>query len=100
MLGIHRDQLPAPLRGGGAHQLAGHHQGLLVRQRDPLAGPERGQGRGQAGEAHHRIDDDVGLGMGGRFEKTVRAFPAHQAGKTGLPFGNLTAQELGIGSRR
>ena len=43
VLGVDRDDLAAAGAGGLGHQVPRHHQCLLVGQRYPLAGPERGQ---------------------------------------------------------
>ncbi len=61
MFGVDRHDL-AGLRGG-QHQRAAGDQRLLIGQRQPGAGGERGQGRLQTERADQRVQHDVGLGV-------------------------------------
>ena len=65
VLGVDRHDLAA---AGGARlgdDRARRDQALLVREREALAGFERGERRGQPGEADDRVEHDVGVGVRG-----------------------------------
>ncbi len=53
---------PASARAGRERELAGGDEALLVRERERDAVLERPHRRDQPGEAHDRVQDDVGLG--------------------------------------
>ena len=76
VLGVDRYQLGT--RGGRArlHDGAGGDEGLLVGERQPLAGLERAEGHRQAGEADHAVDAHVG----GRADGGERVRPGHHLG--------------------
>ena len=60
VLAVDRDQLGAGRRPQRLHDRAGGDEALLVGQGEPLALLERGDRDREAGEADHRVDDDVG----------------------------------------
>ena len=62
VLRIDRDDLGSGSAPGLLHHRCPGDQRLLVGQGQPLARLERGHGDGQTGEAHHRVEDDVGHG--------------------------------------
>ncbi len=65
VLGVHREQaFRFPLHEVG-DELAADHQRLLVRERQRLARLERREGRGEAGGADERVQDEVTLGVTG-----------------------------------
>ena len=72
VLGVDRHDLAAA-RGArlGDDRTAGD-QALLVGEREPLAGFERGDGRRQPGEADDRVEHDVGVGMRRELGQHVR----------------------------
>ena len=62
MLAVDRQQpAPSPLPRG-EREVAGGDEALLVRERQVDAALERPERHGQPGEAHDRVEDDVGLG--------------------------------------
>src|SRR2546430_17141898 len=64
-LGVHRDDLPAPLARRAGDELAGHHERLFVREGDPLTGSQRRERGLEARGAHDAVHDDAHAGMGG-----------------------------------
>ena len=62
VLGVHGNDLAATLPSGARDQVPGHHEGLLVRQRDALTGAERREGRLEPRGADDPVDDDRYLG--------------------------------------
>ncbi len=73
VLGVHRHQLAPALPRGLGHQLAGHDQRFLVRERDPLARAERRERGVEPGGAHDGVEHDVDVGMRGRLEQHLDA---------------------------
>ncbi len=67
--------LPRP----GEHELPGHHQRLLVRERDVLARLERAVGRHEAQGAHRGGDHHVRLGPGRHLDHALAAGHGAQA---------------------
>ena len=63
----------ARLRDDGA---AGD-EALLVGEREALAVLERGHGRGEPGEADHRVEHDVGVGVRGELGEHAGVVTAH-----------------------
>ena len=62
VLGVHGEQPPSSPLPGRHGQVAARDQALLVRKREVDAPLQRPEGRREAGEAHDRVEDDVGLG--------------------------------------
>ena len=60
VLGVDGDQLGARNASERLHHRAGGDEALLVGQGEPLAGAQRGDGDGQAGEADDAVDHHVG----------------------------------------
>ena len=60
MLGVDGDQLGARNASEWLHHRAGGDEALLVGQGESLAGAQRGDGDGQAGEADDAVDHHVG----------------------------------------
>ena len=56
---------PPPAARALATTGPGRDQALLVGEREPLAGFERADRRGQPGEADDRVEHDIGVGMRG-----------------------------------
>ena len=94
---------PPPAQAACGHQLAGHDERLLVRQRHPLARPQRGQRGVEPGRPDDRVDHDVHVGMGRGLEQHVGAgrmasavAARRQAGVGGLPLGDLCLELLDV----
>jgi hypothetical protein len=81
MLRVHRNQLAGFRRA--LDQLAAGDEGLLVRQRQQMAGFQRSQGRHQADRTGNAIEYDVGIRPGGDPRRRVVA---------GKEFGLVTAE--------
>ena len=64
MLAVDRNDGRRPRGGQFHHQRTGHHQGLLVGQRDALARFQRGPGPAQPRTAHNRRHHDVDFRIG------------------------------------
>ncbi len=60
VLAVDRHQLGTRRRPQRGDDRPGGDEALLVGQRQPLAGAQRGRRHGQTGEADHGVDDDVG----------------------------------------
>ena len=73
VLGVHGDDLRPRGRLGPGHDGGACDQGLLVGEGQSPTGPERGQGDGQPGEAHHGVEHDVAAGAPPR--RGLRARP-------------------------
>ena len=73
-------------------------QALLVREREPLAGFERGERRRQPGEADDRVEHDVGVGERGELgEHLGRVDAASGRGRRGTPNSRgLRGEQLGV----
>ena len=71
VLGVDGHDLAAARGARLGDDRAGRDQALLVREREPLAGFERGERRGQPGEADDRVEHDVGVGMRGELGEHV-----------------------------
>ena len=98
VLAVDRDQLGPRGATGPLHDRAGGDQRLLVGQRQPAPGLERGEGDGQAGEAHHAVDDHVGLlGQAGQGTVTGPHLALRQPGRQlgAAPTASATATTLG-----
>ncbi len=101
VLRVDRDDLAAARRACLGHDRAGGDQALLVGQREPLAGVERGEGRRQARESDHGVEHDVDVGERSQFGQHVR-FPGARAHRVGgnVELGRLPGQQLGVGTGR
>ena len=64
VLGVHGQDLPG--RGGTGDERAAHHEGLLVREGEPGAGVEGGEGGLQADRAGDGVEDHVPRAEGAR----------------------------------
>ena len=82
VLGVDRDDLTSAVARGAHHQLAGHDERLLVRERDPLPRRERRQRRRQPRRPDDPVHHDVHVRAGGGFDQTIDAGP-HSA--SGIP---------------
>ena len=65
VLAVDRKNGDAARARGRGHERAGHHEHFLVRERDGLAGVDRGKHRLERVGARRGADDDVDVGMGG-----------------------------------
>ena len=65
VLGVDRHDLAAARRPRLGDDRARGDEALLVGEREALAGFERGERGGEAGEADDRVEDDVGVGVRG-----------------------------------
>ncbi len=63
VLGVHGDELRAGRLRERDHELAAHHERLLVGERQVDALAQRGDGRAQARRAHERVEHEVGVGL-------------------------------------
>ena len=73
VLGVDRDQLRAGGLGQRGHQLAAHHEALLVGQREVDALAERGHGRPQPRRADQRVEHEVAVGVGDQLDEPLGA---------------------------
>ena len=71
MLGVDGHDLAAARGPRLGHDRARRDEALLVREREALAGFERGERRGQAREADDRVEHDVGVGVRGELGERV-----------------------------
>ena len=79
VLAVDGQEPGARLARPGEHQLPGHHQRLLVRERHVLARLERAVGRHEAHGAHRGGDHHVRLGPGGHLDHALAAGHGAQA---------------------
>ena len=83
VLGVDGHDLAAARRPRLGDDRPGRDQALLVREREPLAGFERGDRRRQPGEADDRVEHDVGVGMRGELGEHARASSTHERARSG-----------------
>ena len=88
---------PPPAARALATTGPGRDQALLVGEREPLAGFERGERRRQPREADDRVQHDVGVGMRGELGERVGIVEAG-AGEVGrdAELGPLPLEQLGV----
>ena len=92
VLRVHRDQLAPALAGGARHELAGHHQRLLVGQRHALPRAQRGERGIEPGRADDRVEHDVHVGVRRGLDQHLapgadagRRLPLHEPGERRRP---------------
>ena len=83
MLAVDRYQFAARLPGEPRHDLTRHHERLLIRDGQPLAGLDRGRGHGQAGGADQRVDYKIGAGIGRECYERLLTHPDFQVASEG-----------------
>ncbi len=97
VLGVDRHDLTAARGARLGDDRASRDQALLVREREPLAGLERGEGRGQPREPDHGVQDDVGIRMGGEAGEDggIVGGGAGQIGRH-VELGPLPLEQIGV----
>ena len=93
VLGIDRQDSGLPLPRASLEEGPGHHDALLIREREIFAGSQRGQGGHEASRARGSVDDYVGLGRGDELLEP-RSAPQVDA------WNNLALCRLGRAARR
>ena len=76
VLGVHRQQLRARGLGQRRHELAAHHEALLVGQREVDALAQRRDRGAEAGRAHQGVQHEVAVGVGDQLDEALGAPPA------------------------
>src|SRR5207253_5961622 len=109
VLGVDRHDLPAALARRPRDQLARHHQRLLVGERHPLPGSERGQRGLEPRRAHDSVQDDLDVRPSRRLDETfgTTTHPAsriphpaiHDPDVRWRPVGGLSLKKVGVRMR-
>jgi hypothetical protein len=73
VLGVDGDHAGAGGLGERHHELASHHQALLVGERQIDALAERRHGGPEPGGAHQRVQHEVAVGAGDQLDQPFRA---------------------------
>ena len=90
---------PPRVRAALDHRPAGDER-LLVGEAEPLPGVEGGEGDGQAGEADHRVEDHVDVGVGGERGERVGVVEAGPGpGRVDAELGRLGGEQLDVAAR-
>ena len=71
VLGVHRQELRARGLRERGHQLAAHHQALLVGEREVDALTESGNRGTQAGRASQRVQHEIAVGIGDQLDQPL-----------------------------
>ena len=90
MFRVHRENPYAPFGGTVQNDLSGHHQGLLVGQRDIFSRFDRLQGRKKTGRTDHGGDDQIGIRQNRRFPISLLSKQNFRPGSGPQTFAKLT----------
>ena len=120
VLAVDWNDLAPALLDRSADKMAGHHERLFVRERNPLAAFERRERRVETNSADYRVQHDINVGPSRGFDETltaaggpmsdvthpqvgtrpISAIVLDKTDERRPEYGGLLLQKIGVGERR